>query len=270
MLWRGFQKPKRLAVENDTLTQKFGKFSAQPFERGFGTTIGNALRRTLLSSIEGAAVTAVRIEGGVARVSVDHRRRRGCDRHHPQPEADSVQALGRWSEGALPALGRSRRHHVRHDRGRRRCRNPRPERVRLHHLRRRQDRHGDAVEAWPRLHLGGQETSTPTSALGLFRSIRFTRRCARSTMSSRPLVWGQITRLRQAFARDLDQRHCSPGRRAWAFRQAAERPHGPFSSTSKRRWKPVTTVGSMVRRSATRTSTVRLRNLSFRYAATTA
>ena len=63
MLWRGFQKPKRLAVEQDTLTDKFGKFSAQPFERGFGTTIGNALRRTLLSSIEGAAVTAVRIEG---------------------------------------------------------------------------------------------------------------------------------------------------------------------------------------------------------------
>jgi DNA-directed RNA polymerase subunit alpha len=63
MLWRGFQKPKRLAVESETLTEKFGKFSAQPFERGFGTTIGNALRRTLLSSIEGAAVTAVKIEG---------------------------------------------------------------------------------------------------------------------------------------------------------------------------------------------------------------
>src|SRR5476651_1823786 len=62
MLWRGFQKPKRLAVETETLTEKYGKFSAQPFERGFGTTIGNALRRTLLSSIEGAAVTAVRIE----------------------------------------------------------------------------------------------------------------------------------------------------------------------------------------------------------------
>jgi DNA-directed RNA polymerase subunit alpha len=62
MLWRGFQKPKRLAVDAETLTEKFGKFSAQPFERGFGTTIGNALRRTLLSSIEGAAVTAVRIE----------------------------------------------------------------------------------------------------------------------------------------------------------------------------------------------------------------
>ena len=62
MQWRGFQKPKRLAVDAETLTEKFGKFSAQPFERGFGTTIGNALRRTLLSSIEGAAVTAVRIE----------------------------------------------------------------------------------------------------------------------------------------------------------------------------------------------------------------
>jgi DNA-directed RNA polymerase subunit alpha len=63
MLWKGFQKPKRLAVDTETLTEKYGKFSAQPFERGFGTTIGNALRRTLLSSIEGAAVTAVRIEG---------------------------------------------------------------------------------------------------------------------------------------------------------------------------------------------------------------
>ena len=63
MLWRGFQKPKRLALDNETLTEKYGKFSAQPFERGFGTTIGNALRRVLLSSIEGAAVTAVKIEG---------------------------------------------------------------------------------------------------------------------------------------------------------------------------------------------------------------
>src|SRR5215469_6936810 len=63
MLWRGFQKPKRLAVDTETLTDKYGRFYAQPFERGFGTTIGNALRRVLLSSIEGAAVTAVKIEG---------------------------------------------------------------------------------------------------------------------------------------------------------------------------------------------------------------
>jgi len=63
MLWKGFQKPKRLASDAGSLTDKYGMFWAQPFERGFGTTIGNALRRVLLSSIEGAAVTAVKIEG---------------------------------------------------------------------------------------------------------------------------------------------------------------------------------------------------------------
>ena len=63
MLWKGFQRPKRLEVERETLTPKFGRFSAQPFERGFGTTIGNALRRILLSSVEGAAITSVKIEG---------------------------------------------------------------------------------------------------------------------------------------------------------------------------------------------------------------
>ena len=63
MLWKGFQRPKRLTCDNLTLTDKYGQFTAQPFERGFGTTIGNALRRVLLSSIEGAAITAVKIEG---------------------------------------------------------------------------------------------------------------------------------------------------------------------------------------------------------------
>ncbi len=63
MLWKGFQKPKRLVANTDSLTDKYGQFTAQPFERGFGTTIGNALRRVLLSSIEGAAITAVKIEG---------------------------------------------------------------------------------------------------------------------------------------------------------------------------------------------------------------
>ncbi len=63
MLWKGFQKPKRLDVDRDTLTDHYGRFYAQPFERGFATTVGNALRRVLLSSIEGAAVTAVRVEG---------------------------------------------------------------------------------------------------------------------------------------------------------------------------------------------------------------
>jgi DNA-directed RNA polymerase subunit alpha len=63
MLWKGFQKPKRLEVDREDQTETFGRFTAQPFERGFATTVGNALRRVLLSSIEGAAITAVRVEG---------------------------------------------------------------------------------------------------------------------------------------------------------------------------------------------------------------
>src|SRR5260221_1061793 len=63
MLWKGFQKPKRRATDPSSLTDTYGMFWAQPFERGFGTTVGNALRRVLLSSIEGAAVTAVKMEG---------------------------------------------------------------------------------------------------------------------------------------------------------------------------------------------------------------
>jgi DNA-directed RNA polymerase subunit alpha len=65
-MFKGFQKPKRLVANTETLTERFGQFTAQPFQRGFGTTIGNSLRRVLLSSIEGAAITAIRIEG------VDH------------------------------------------------------------------------------------------------------------------------------------------------------------------------------------------------------
>ncbi|HEX2644033.1 MAG TPA: DNA-directed RNA polymerase subunit alpha [Thermoanaerobaculia bacterium] len=63
MLWKGFQRPKRVEVDHETLTPTYGRFTAQPFERGFATTIGNALRRCLLSSIEGAAITSINIEG---------------------------------------------------------------------------------------------------------------------------------------------------------------------------------------------------------------
>jgi DNA-directed RNA polymerase subunit alpha len=65
-MFKGFQKPKRLVANTETLNERYGQFTAQPFQRGFGTTIGNSLRRILLSSIEGAAITAVRIDG------VDH------------------------------------------------------------------------------------------------------------------------------------------------------------------------------------------------------
>ena len=63
--FKGLQKPKRLECELESLTSTYGKFFAEPFERGFGLTIGNSLRRILLSAIEGAAVTTVRITGAL-------------------------------------------------------------------------------------------------------------------------------------------------------------------------------------------------------------
>ena len=63
--WKTFEMPKRLEVDQTSLTPTYGKFVAEPFERGYGTTIGSALRRVLISSIEGAAVTSVRIEGAL-------------------------------------------------------------------------------------------------------------------------------------------------------------------------------------------------------------
>lgn len=62
-LMKDFQIPLRVEVDKETLSPVYGKFTAEAFERGFGTTVGNALRRVLLSSLTGAAVTSVRIEG---------------------------------------------------------------------------------------------------------------------------------------------------------------------------------------------------------------
>lgn len=62
---KGFQLPDKIRFDEETLTDTYGKLIAEPLERGYGTTIGNALRRVLLSSIEGAAVTAVKIHGAL-------------------------------------------------------------------------------------------------------------------------------------------------------------------------------------------------------------
>lgn len=61
--WRGLELPSTVACERETLSSTYGKFTAEPFERGFGTTVGNALRRILLSSLEGSSVTQVKIQG---------------------------------------------------------------------------------------------------------------------------------------------------------------------------------------------------------------
>jgi len=61
--WRGLELPSRVVTDHASLTDTYGKFTAEPFERGFGTTVGNSLRRVLLSSLEGSAVTRVKIQG---------------------------------------------------------------------------------------------------------------------------------------------------------------------------------------------------------------
>ena len=63
--WRDLIKPKTLEIEKETLGGSYGKFSCEPLERGFGTTLGNSLRRVLLSSLQGAAITAVKIDGAL-------------------------------------------------------------------------------------------------------------------------------------------------------------------------------------------------------------
>ncbi|MGH7822897.1 MAG: DNA-directed RNA polymerase subunit alpha, partial [Candidatus Binatia bacterium] len=61
--WRDLIKPKRLEIDEKSLATNYGKFVAEPFERGFGITIGNSLRRILLSSLQGAGITSVQIKG---------------------------------------------------------------------------------------------------------------------------------------------------------------------------------------------------------------
>src|SRR5271155_3565119 len=61
--WRGLELPSRVIRDEQVSTETYGKFYAEPFERGFGTTVGNSLRRILLSSLEGAAVTHIRLKG---------------------------------------------------------------------------------------------------------------------------------------------------------------------------------------------------------------
>src|SRR5512140_246048 len=63
--WHEMIRPKALETDEETLTDFYGKFTCEPLERGFGITIGNSLRRILLSSLQGAAITAVRIEGAL-------------------------------------------------------------------------------------------------------------------------------------------------------------------------------------------------------------
>jgi DNA-directed RNA polymerase subunit alpha len=63
--WRDLIRPKNLIIDRDSLTATYGKFVAEPLERGYGVTLGNSLRRILLSSLQGAAITAAKIDGAL-------------------------------------------------------------------------------------------------------------------------------------------------------------------------------------------------------------
>jgi len=67
--WRGLELPSQVTCDKSTLTDRYGKFVVEPFERGFGTTIGNSLRRILLSSLEGSAVTRVKLQGALHEIT---------------------------------------------------------------------------------------------------------------------------------------------------------------------------------------------------------
>ena len=179
MLWKGFQRPKRLEFERETLTDRFGRFYAQPFERGFGTTIGNALRRVLLSSIEGAAITAVKIDGvlhefspipGVVEDATDIilNLKQIPLKLHVDHTKTLTAPRGQAGRGAG----------ARHP-GRRRRRDSRARCPHRHGRRGRQAPHGDAHEARPRLHRRPTRTSTRTSASAGSRSTRCIRRSRR-------------------------------------------------------------------------------------------
>ena len=79
-------KPTGLEPQQDSLTDSFGRFVAEPLERGYGVTLGNALRRVILSSLQGAAFTGVRIEGVIPRIFEHPGRHGGCDGNYPESQ----------------------------------------------------------------------------------------------------------------------------------------------------------------------------------------
>ena len=223
MLWKGFQRPKRLEFERETLTERFGRFYAQPFERGFGTTIGNALRRVLLSSIEGAAITAVKIDGvlhefspipGVVEDATDiilNLKQIPLKLH-----VDHTKTLTLRVDKA----GRSPR--ARHPGGRRR-RDPRARRPHRDGRRGRQAPHGDADEARPRLRRGRQELRRGSrhrldpDRLGALADQE-------GQLPGRGGAPGPDDRLRQADGGRVDQRLDQRARRRVARGEADPRP----------------------------------------------
>ena len=93
--WKDFELPTRVTRDEKTATPTYASFSAEPFERGFATTIGNSLRRVLYSSIEGTAVTAVKIKGDLAVME-------------PDPDTCELVVVALYKKGAATVAGKLR------------------------------------------------------------------------------------------------------------------------------------------------------------------
>jgi DNA-directed RNA polymerase subunit alpha len=102
--WQELKKPNALERKQGRRRRRKASFVAEPLERGFGMTLGNSLRRVLLSSLQGAAVTSIKIEGVLHEFSQPRRRARGRHRHRPQRQADRAQD-GRRGPQAAAAFG---------------------------------------------------------------------------------------------------------------------------------------------------------------------
>jgi len=99
---KDFQIPKQLEVDDTSSTQTYGKFTAEPFERGFGTTIGNSIRRVLLSSIVGAAVTSIKIEGVLHEFStIPGVKEDVTDRYHTEYKESETEDVHRQAKDNL-------------------------------------------------------------------------------------------------------------------------------------------------------------------------
>ena len=149
--WRGLELPSEVHSDRGTLTDTYGKFYVEPFERGFGMTIGNSLRRILLSSLEGSRDHPGQDSGRAARDLDHHRRRRGRHRHHPQHQVAGREEPLRSAEGDPHPEARGRRRSRRGRAARRDDPDHQPRAPPRDAHERRVVRHGDDRRERPRL-----------------------------------------------------------------------------------------------------------------------
>ena len=116
--WRGLELPSRVVRDQQVSTDTYGKFTAEPFERGFGTTVGNSLRRILLSSPRRRGRHPHPPQGRGSRVLQPARRDGRCHRHHPERQEPDREARRRRAQGDEARRQEGRARHRRHDRGR--------------------------------------------------------------------------------------------------------------------------------------------------------